>query len=132
MTDSCIVIDTVSISLTFPRQETNNLISLCQQYRSKWTPQHYVNRWNLRSHEPTVEENYIRFQRLAVARRPIRIIMIRCHEKFAIIEAGDGQSGYILIRDDSSQVRNINMHGIIRNCYEFGCALTRVNEPFLL
>mgnify|MGYP006965843359 CR=1 FL=1 len=42
--------------------------------------------------------NNVAFRRLRVHHQPIKTEMVRCHEKFAIMDAGDGISGYVLER----------------------------------
>lgn len=89
--------------MVFEEEETLNLLRLCRNYRSKWSPLYYVNLWTLRSFEPQIETQYIRIRRLGLVPKPIKTDLIRCSEKFALIAAGDGFTGYILKIDKANQ-----------------------------
>lgn len=85
------------IPLTHSR-ETGHLLHLCKQYASKLTLKHYVNRYNLRTYEPSVQMQSITFRRIVlvpILSRPVPIEVVRCSENVALIEA-DQFSGYVL------------------------------------
>lgn len=98
--------------LNLERRDVEYLKNLCTDYRSKISPMYYTNVMHLRSYEPTIQTHYLSFRRVTVlpAIRSIRVQVIRCGEKTALIDAGDGLSGYILVKA-SSHVTAFYIHG---------------------
>jgi len=73
---------------------------------------HYVNRMQLREYESSIQLLQMRFRRLAIVRKPIRLKAIRCADKYALIEAGDGHSGYVLQVDETYEDPDATMFRI--------------------
>ena len=93
-----------------------------------WSPMHYKNRWDLRQYEPSIQELKMRFRRVAVARRPIRVKAIRCSNERAIIGAGDGFSGYVLVVDETNEDPKVTMFKIGAK-FQYGRKIQTAMEP---
>ena len=68
-----------------------------------WSPLQFVDRIMLTNDRPNRQLQYIRLRRVAAGMtlKPIPAEIIRCSEKYAIIDAADGVSGYLLQKDKS-------------------------------
>ena len=49
--------------------------------------------------QSNIQVHNVGFRRLGVYHRAIKTEMIRCHETYALMDAGDGTSGYVLERN---------------------------------
>ena len=97
--------ETDFIRLTFPHQEIEHLLSLCKQPWSKWTLRYHATAYILRSYQPSVQIHYLHFKKATLDRSPVRVEIVRCSDRFALIEAGDGVSGYVLEKYDTAESR---------------------------
>ena len=83
--------------LSFPNRETEFLLKLCKESFSKWVRRYYVNAKLLRTYQPKIQVHYVGFRRLRIHRdTDVKTEMILCNELYALMDAGDGISGYVL------------------------------------
>lgn len=86
------------IPLTFEQDYIQYFINLCNRRKNKWSLFYYTadRMWKGKKYRPKVEIQYINFRRVEPTARPIRIKLVRCSEKYALIEAEKDRSGYLL------------------------------------
>ena len=84
------------LPLTFARHERETLFKLCEEYRSKWDVEYYIKLHFLRKNKPRVQTDYIIFQWVNWQPKYIRVQMLRCTEEYALIEARNDFSGFVL------------------------------------
>ena len=72
----------------------------------------YMNRRALQYDQPIIQPHYLRIRRLRRPPMPIRIDVILCSQDYAMIDAGDGLCGYILLRDYEYTDTNISDGGV--------------------
>ena len=63
-------------------------------------------------YEPSVRDHFIHFRRVSALNTPFQATVIQCSEEYALIEAGDGFTGYILERDESYKNTDMTVFGI--------------------
>ena len=119
------------IPLTFEHQEREHLSKLCHTYRNKWTIDYHVNALFVRAYEPSVQAHYIRFRWLEPEPKPVFIKLLRCTKAFALIDARDGLSGYVLEKYVSSEdeyPRHMTLFHIDTKFYYTGEILNNSDE----
>ena len=98
------------IPLVFEHRHFENLQNICKQYRSKWLLHTYLDELKASEMQPEVDKGFIDFrwvEPIYRPRRPVRIEVLRCSNKYAIISADDGSSGYLLETEAESTIFNI-------------------------
>ena len=94
--------------MKFEHRHVENLLNLCKQYHSIWSPMYFVNKLVVEKYEPKMEIHYIGFRRIdEPGHEPMRIEVIRCTDCYALIEAGNNRNlSYLLEKGEPAAANN--------------------------
>lgn len=86
--------------MEFEPEHAHHLLEICREYNGSLFPKYFVDKWKVKTKKMEAKVQYLSFRRAHPAPgRPVPVHTLPCTEKYALISAENGHTGYVLEND---------------------------------